>query len=291
MNWFVLATISAFGAAATRLIIKCIPDERTETVLFSRYFFAMFPGLLLLSFFGVPEIKWSFYPAALIACAADVVAIRFMISSLAASDMSRTVPLLALTPVFVLMTGFILLGETPSKAGLAGVFLVVAGSYALNASFRQSGIFVPFKLLFDHRGARHMLLTAFLFSIATPCFKITVLSSSPVFAMAFTICLSAAMVFAYSKLRGAPVSFPRRSPRLAVLVLLGLSLFVVALAVNYALETGMTSYVISVKRLSILFSALLGVIVLRESRGLQNVLSGSIMVAGAVIIALSSASH
>ena len=58
------------------------------------------------------------------------------------SPLSLTLPYLAFTPVFNILTGYIFLGEQVSSAGMAGIVLVVCGAWLLNldaASIARTG--------------------------------------------------------------------------------------------------------------------------------------------------------
>jgi drug/metabolite transporter (DMT)-like permease len=46
--------------------------------------------------------------------------------------LSLSLPFLAFTPAFIVLNGWMLLGETVSLTGLLGIFLIMAGLYCLN---------------------------------------------------------------------------------------------------------------------------------------------------------------
>jgi drug/metabolite transporter (DMT)-like permease len=48
------------------------------------------------------------------------------------SALSLTLPYLAFTPVFTVLSAWLLLGEQVTAQGLAGIALVVLGAYGLN---------------------------------------------------------------------------------------------------------------------------------------------------------------
>ena len=53
------------------------------------------------------------------------------------SPVSLSVPYLAFTPALLLVTSYFMLGERPEPAGVAGVFVMTAGAYGLNAAGRK----------------------------------------------------------------------------------------------------------------------------------------------------------
>jgi uncharacterized membrane protein len=71
---------------------------------------------------------------------------------------------------------------------------------------------------------------------------------------------------------------------LKTLLFLGASVFIVAYSTNLAFSTGLVSYVISIKRLSIFFNILIGFFFFKEQNLGRNLLAAAIMIAGATII-------
>lgn len=289
--WILFAIGGAFFAALNRTVMKLAGDRTSQqTIVFSRYFYGSFPALLLLLIVGIPEIQPAFYPAIFGAVVADLFAIAFMSMALHLSSMARAVPILAFTPVFLLITGQLLLGEFPSPIGLLGVLVIVAGSYWL-AEERAQGdsLTEPLRMLFKDKGVLCMLGAALGFSIAGPLFKTAVLNSSPYLCLAVSLPLGSVIYGAYIGLkeRSFQTIIPEKQ-NVRLLILLGIGVFGVALTTNWAFLTGLTSYVVSVKRLSILFNIMLGSLIFKEQDIKRYFLAGSIMVGGTVIIAFFS---
>ena len=61
----------------------------------------------------------------------EILAMLLYIRAIRDYPLSQTLPYLAFTPVFVTVTGYLLLGETLSGRGLLGILLVVAGAWLL----------------------------------------------------------------------------------------------------------------------------------------------------------------
>jgi drug/metabolite transporter (DMT)-like permease len=287
--WVVYALLAAVASAASRTFIKsAAPRAGDHSIVFARSGVAAFPAWVCLAAVGVPPIKPGFYPAIFGACLVDAAAIICMSRSLRSSDMGDAVPLLAFTPVFLLLTGRLIVGEVPEPTGLVGVMVIVVGSYLLRLRRRDHSLLTPFRLLWQSRGARYMLVTAVLFSLAAPLFKRAILSSGPVLTMSVSLPLSCVLIAAYHILTGKPGrDLLPNSENWKVLVALGGSVFFIALFANLAFATGLVSYVISLKRLSILLSIVIGAAFFGEGRLLRHLLAGAVMVAGAALISLS----
>lgn len=95
------------------------------------------------------------------------------------SPISVCVPFMAFTPVFLIPTGFVLLGELPAPIKLLGVVLIVVGSLVMHRRLFAIGWLAPVKAIIEEKGSRYMLMVAFLFSLTNPIEKKMVLMSDP----------------------------------------------------------------------------------------------------------------
>src|SRR4051812_44784889 len=87
------------------------------------------------------------------------------------SPMSLCIPFLAFTPVFLIPSGWILLGELPSPLKLLGVALIVVGSFVMHRKLFAIGWTAPIRAVIPEKGSRYMLLVSFIFSITNPLDK------------------------------------------------------------------------------------------------------------------------
>ena len=91
------------------------------------------------------------------------------IYSVKLSPLSRTIPLLSLTPVFTAAVALPILGELPSSTQLLGIALVVVGAATLNS---EGHLLRPFSGLLRERGALIMAGVALLWSLSGPLDKL-----------------------------------------------------------------------------------------------------------------------
>lgn len=158
----------------------------------------------------------------------------------------------------------------------------MAGSYVLSENPRKR-LFDPFLSLVRDRGTALMIAVAFLFSIVANVNKIVVLTSDVFFGVAIMSVLLGSIFTMMARVRGANIF---AIPSARTIFCAGFLLACGNAAVNIALTLQIVPYVISVKRLSILFAVLLSGLLFKE-RIARRMLASSIMVLGAVIIALS----
>jgi len=286
--WLLFAFLSAVFAAVGRTCIKSAAEVAGDpAVVFARFALAAPLAWLLLAIMGIPTIGPDFWYSVLVACLFDLPAIIFMTKSLRSSSIAMSVPLLSFSPAFLLGIGFFMLGETPTAVGIAGVMTIVLGAYLLRLPGRGGSWLAPFILLSTDKGARYMLATAVLFAFAGVYFKRAIVSSSPFFSLAISLSVNATAYALLHTLRRKSVRelLPNRTS-VKRLITLGVAVFLVALCANIAFSTGLTSYVVAIKRLSILFNIILGAIVFKEPGLRRNLSSAGIMVVGAALVVL-----
>src|ERR1700683_2745983 len=91
------------------------------------------------------------------------------------SPLSLCVPFLSFTPVFLLFTTFVLLGEKVAPLKALGVVLIVVGSLVMHRRLFAIGLLAPVKAVIREKGSRYMLLVSFILSITNPLDKKLVL--------------------------------------------------------------------------------------------------------------------
>lgn len=130
---------------------------------------------------GWPNVQVGYWLPAVISVVLNLAGHIAFVEAVKVSDLSKTVPLLSLTPVFTTAIGAWLLGEKLDGLAVLGVILVVVGAFWLHtargAGPRSNGWF---QLLKD-RGAWLMIGTAIAWSITIPLDKLAVERSEAFF--------------------------------------------------------------------------------------------------------------
>ncbi|MEL6813304.1 MAG: DMT family transporter [Cyanobacteria bacterium J06598_3] len=132
--WLFFASLTAFFEACKDATGKQSLKNLDEySVLFSFMFVGamlMLPVLLLTE--GLPTLQPGFFPALLIGGGLNILAFTLYVRAIKIADLSLTVPLVTLTPLFLLGTSPLIVQEWPTWADGIGVLLLVIGSYVLN---------------------------------------------------------------------------------------------------------------------------------------------------------------
>lgn len=284
MIWLLFAFLSALSRTMRDLFSKKGVNTIDEYLLswFLRFFSAAMI-LPLLIYSGIPELGTNFLPALVVVAILNAITTVLYIKALKHSDLSLASPIVTFTPIFMLITSPLILGEFPSSLGLAGILLIVFGAYFLNIKQRHIGYLAPLKSLVKERGPRYMLLVAILWSINSNVDKIGINNSS-VPMWAFSVSFVVSLILTPFILKRGIVSNIKSNSRL--LVPLGI---VSGLGVIFhvtAISMGLVIYVVSVKRTSVIMNILVGKKYFNE-KGIRERLVGSIiMVLGVILIAL-----
>lgn len=204
------------------------------------------------------------------------------VQSVKLSPLSRTIPLLSLTPVFTALTAVPLLGEFPDSTQAAGILLVVVGAMALNAEGSIGG---AARGLLREKGAMIMIAVALMWAVTGPLDKLAIAHASVYFhatLMAFGVGIGA---LAALTLQGR-LSAIRSTRGEAKLLLLAMICITVALTFQLlAIRVVLVSLVEAFKRaVGSLMAVVLGRAVFRETVGLREWISVAVMVGGVFLI-------
>jgi len=201
--------------------------------------------------------------------------------ALARGDLSLVLPLINLSPLVLLFSGWWLLGERPVPAALAGVALLVLGALLLG---RGTDTGLP---LLSSPGARSMLVVAVLWGLGAAFDKVGVSAGGSLtwvvlFNLVVAVPLLAPELTSQKGSTALPVPGATRQALLLLVMLCGLAGAVGMVCQMEALRQTAVVHVIAIKRLSTLMSATAGVTLLGEPRGALRLPAAAVMLAGAI---------
>lgn len=286
--WFGLALAVALLTSVQDILNKsALKQLPAASVVWGWWFFSL--PLLWLGWGLRPGFLPAPDPGFWMVLALDVmllaIGVAAYVKALQADDLSVTVPLLSFSPLFLLVTSPLMLGEYPRFVGVAGVLLIVGGSYVLFLP-RGAGLTAPFRELWRRKGARYMLLVAAVFSVSGNIDKMGVLQTSALqWVLLLNTSLAAALsVILFPRLARSRRDILRHWPRLALIGSCNAAALLIQMT---AIQQTQVPYLIAVKRTSILFSALYGFIMLREPSWRQRLAGIVLMLGGVVLILLT----
>jgi len=288
MMWFVFALLTALAVATQDTWVKkCFSHlSAPEMFLYPLVYMLPLTGTSLL-FVDIPRLDRVFWVSFAASIPLNAVPFVLYMKAIRESPLSLTLPYLAFTPVFMIGTGFVLLGEIPDRWGVAGIAAVCIGSYVLNIQIGQRSFLDPFRAMARERGSRIMLIVAFIFSFSAVVGKLAILHSSVMFfQMAFFSVLSLTLILTFGATRAVRLKNLGRMPVKGIIA--GLLLYFHILFHGYAISLAKAAYMISVKRLSILFGVIYGGVIFAEDNILMRLMGALLMFCGTVLILLKA---
>ena len=282
MLWVIFALITALSLSTADALSKRAMAKSDEYVIaWVREGYAL-PFIALAFFFiPIPHLDKTFYLSVLILLPLEITALILYVKAIKISPLSLTIPYMALSPVFIIIIAFFLLGERPDKSGFAGIFFIVAGAYLLNAKAGGSGLLAPIKAIAKERGSIFMIIVAVIYSITATIGKIAVQHSSPIF---FGFFYPLLLTIVLSMVVGIKGTLYQVASRPIVFLFIGIFTAIMILSHFLAISMADVAYVISVKRTSLVFSVIYGWLIFKEIDMAERLLGSIFMLAGVVSI-------
>lgn len=286
MDWFTLALLCALSLAAADAFTKrFFPKYSGWELVIVRF---AVPALLLLPlmlWYPLPAVPPVFWIWVAVLVPLEILAMLLYLLAIRDSPLHLTLPYLAFTPVFNVVTGLVVLGETVSTKGLLGIVLVVCGAYLLNIRQLQTSKnwLAPFLAITRERGSRLMLSVAAIYSFTSVAGKGAMQYATPQsFGPFYYVLIGSVMVLitAFYQPRKLGVLLRRPLPTLFI----GALMAVMVVTHFLALAMVEVAYMIAVKRTSLLFGIVLGAVLFKERHLGQHFVAGALMVAGVALI-------
>jgi drug/metabolite transporter (DMT)-like permease len=305
MFWAFLSGLGACADAAYYIVNKKFLQAVEPNMLAASGFLCSSLFLLAIALIrGISPLGPDFFFAVVATSAINVVGTTLAFRALKSTDLSLAVPMLSFTPLFLLVTAALMLHEIPSVIGIAGIFIIVTGSYILNTAVEDTRLLDPFRAMVSDPGIFSMLVVSFLYAISIGFDKMVVLNSDTVFGsgVVFLILGSAFLVIFLLKRcfgTGMDSGTPARGPAhvaslrsnlsrdlLVAGIIIGVFLTLEAIVINAAYLVQIVPYVSAIKRMSILITVLYGTLVFREKEILRRISGAALMVLGVIFILL-----
>ena len=245
----------------------------------------IFSGLLIfilfVFFLDFPEIKNGFWLALFATSILGLFGHWVYYKAFSQNEASLISPTRLLTPPFVLITGFFILGEKVSLWGAVGVLTTIAGLWLL---VNPEGGKLSLAKIFKHKGIILGIIGALLFALALPFDKKAVITSSALFFSAgyLVIVGFASLVIYVMQKKDFLVhqKFKANWQIILLMVAVHIAGFVLTTqALNYTL----IAYAASVKRLWSLWAVILSGSLLAEKNIGKKLVATSVMLAGIVV--------
>jgi len=284
ISWVIFALIAAFTlATADSISKKALRNTDEYVIAWVRQGYSL-PFLALAFFFiEIPTLDRTFWLTLLLMLPLEITAIILYVKAIKISPLSVTIPFLTLSPVFIILTAFFILGELPDKSGFIGIFLIAFGGYLLNIRATANGILGPVKAIGKERGSIFMIGVALIYSITSTLGKVSIQHSSPIFFgffYPFVLTIILTIILGSKGILNQVVSTPK--------IFIGIGLFISIMVMSHFIALSMTdvAYMISVKRFNLIFSVIYGRFLFMEKHTGERLIGSLMMITGVISITL-----
>lgn len=287
-NWFWIALASAFfsaGAAVTQKRVLRDTDPLSFSLVVSGFTAVL--SLAFLPQLNPESIKTASMLILFGKSLMNALAFLCIMTALKHLDISRALPVMAVSPMLIALLAFLILGESLTLAETAGIFLITAGTYSLELKKGENASY-PFRVLAGSKYHKYLIAALALISLSSVIDK-ALLSNFKMPPVTFLIFQNFfffvifTVISLFRKEKGA-FGFLRDRD------LLFLVLVIAALTVLYrwtqieATKIAPVGLVISVKRLSVLFASFAGSRLFKEENFVRRMIATCLIVGGAMMI-------
>lgn len=286
--WILWSLLSAFMTASNdALTKKALSTHNEYLIVWFRLLWSLPFLIAALAFIPIPSTDNIFFLAFFAALPLEVTASVLYVKALKLSPLNLTVPFLSLTPIFLIVVPFLILGETVSVLGIIGVAMIAFGGYTLNIGEIKKGFLAPFIAIGKERGSLFMIGVALIYSVTATLGKLAIQHSSPLF---FGIVYYGALAIVM-----APLAIIKNREKIRVLsregaisasVLPGICHATSIGAHMIAISLTQVAYMISVKRLSLLIGVIFGYLFFKETNIRERFVGTLLMIIGFAMIIL-----
>lgn len=254
-------------------------------VNFTTYFLLALACLILIFF-----IDWSvvtsmsvFY--AFIAGLLGAIGNGLLIMAFKKGDLSILGPINSYKSIVSLIFGVFLLGEIPGVWGIAGIALIILGSYFVLDTTEER---FSWKL-FKNREIQYRIGAMVVAAIEATFIKKTILLSSVEFSFMSWCWFGAVFAFIFMKVMGVGMhtEISKISPDLGMkFISLVICIGLMQYTTNYVFENMVVGYALSLFQLSVIVSIFFGYRIFKEKNIKKKLIGSIIMIAGSVLIIL-----
>jgi len=292
-GWIVLGLGCALGTAIADVLTKQTAAHRSHhEAMLIRTVLPVLLLLPLLPWVGWPRLEPGSLPWLAAALPLEILALNLYLDAIRVGALVQTLPFLALTPVASVGAAYFLLGERVAPMGAVGILLVGAGCYF---AFRMDMAYLEETPAGRGdagagRGSRRramlqMAVVALIYSV-TPVLAKGAMKQGDPFAFGIAYYSSVAALSTAVILVRNPRAWRGAIAMRAADWAIGICIAAVVLMHYAALQVAAVPYFLALKRMSIVFGAVIGTLALGQAVRRKNWLPSALVAAGAGLIVL-----
>jgi len=290
LEWFIYALLAAVFASIGGLINKKILfHEHVLEFTASRSLFFVFFALFLIPFVDF-SISWKIYVLIYFVSLLVTGGIIYFLKSIRHGEVSSMTPLTNISPLFLLIIAYFVLGEAPTPKQYFGVFLLILGAYSLEVGITDRGFLEPIKVFLKSKIIHYMFFSLVIFSVTATFDKLIITNHTTFVTYLFLLTMFKSINFVSLEVYRFGFSEIMHDFKKDFKLLFSDSIFLFFGQLSYffavSFPNAFISLIIPIKRTSTLFTTIFGGKLFHEKNLLVKVLACIIMIWGAVFILL-----
>jgi len=286
-----LILVRIAASAWMNVLQKKLASQQVDPLLIvtATFIFLTFLVLPLLLFYPLWGLSTVFWLNMLGVALLDAPGNFFLVKAVKLSELSVFGPLNSYKPVVAMFVGFFFLNEIPTLQGLAGVVIIVVGSFLLSPAAHKMESRANLSW-WKEQGTLYRLLSLVMTACSSIFLKAASQEASPMHTFVAWAVTGAPVAIVCLKLF-TPVRVEEigqeMKKRFASFLWLGILFLVLQILTLYLFAMMKVAYALALFQLNALAHVFLGWKIFREKNILPRALGSAIMLAGAVILILA----
>lgn len=289
--WFYLALLSAATVALRRLRDKRMTADYSNFTLGWLAQALSLPvvcGILIFSghYTSPLGLGSDFWMPTLIVCVFFYpLNTFFYLQAIKHGELSRVIPIMSLQPLAIMLTGQLMLSETPSRGSILSIACVVLGVYVLH--LKQRKLHNPLRPFLEERHSLYMLLSVLCIAVCAVLDKQAIQASNAVLYSAITTVGGVISLYITARLAKEP-RLRLVANDLKQLLVQGTLGGISSTTYLAALGLGPIAYVSAVRGSSVLITSVFGIVFLKETLTRPKLAAFLLIGFGSVVLAYSA---
>ncbi len=290
MEWYFFAFVSAILVSIVSILNKKIlTHEHALEFSASRGILVFILSLFLIPFVNF-NMPWNIYLFIYLVSLMVSAGMIFYFKGMRHGDLSEVAPLMNISPLFLLIIAFFVLGENPTSKQYFGVFLLILGAYSLEVGVANKGFLEPIRMFLKSKVIHNLLFAMIIFSIGATFDKLIITKHTDFLTYFFLFSVFKTFNFIFLETYNNGFSEIVKDLRkdfkiLFIDAIVGFFAHLFYL-IAVSMPTAAISLIIPIKRTSNLFTTILGGKLFHEQNLLVKILACIIMIWGVVFVLL-----
>jgi drug/metabolite transporter (DMT)-like permease len=289
MTWLVVALVSAllsaFAAITQKKVLFSLGALEFSFLLSIVNLVFSIPFFFFIDYETINTLNLSILFAKSVI---GVAAFLCVMISLKYLEISNALPLLALTPGFVAVFAFLILGESLKSLEVIGLVLLIVGSFILESKNIKEFVF-PFKVLLRSKYHRFIIFALLLFTASSILDKLLLikLNLSPISLTAFQhvyFAIIFSLIYIFFKRREAETSVSVKKDNLGWIALISVLTIGYRYTQIVAVSLASVALVLAIKRTSVFWATVIGGKLFNDKDLLKRSIAAILILIGVILI-------